>query len=202
MILQLMANLKCHFADLLAAITDLSTATNTTITVLDAQCVSIDGGEPQLATPATIWDDVAQAVVGTKWLNMDGTEITGVVEIRDVCDCLAMINCCPADDATEGFSLAGVDKSDNSKFAFDTPTFDKAHGDAGSNNWTTADLIAALNASAAGATPANNNSAVDYTTTTFGAHPTNPDVIVVTAGPVPTTLDLVSINVSIPLTTV
>lgn len=84
----------------------------------------------------------------------------------------------------------------NTKFNLDDPAFTNAYADVGTNNWTAADLAAALNASS-GSAPA------PYQTTVWAAGNNGTvDYVYVVSGPVPTSIDLVSIPVSIPVGTV
>jgi hypothetical protein len=89
----------------------------------------------------------------------------------------------------------------NTKFNLDDPTATNAYADVGLDNWSVTDLANALNANASGATAGFIPSGISYTETVWAADVTNNAVYVV-SGPVPTSLDLVSIPVSIPISTV
>lgn len=97
MILNLMAQLRCHFQKVTDLLTQLVKTQNTTLIPLEPQCVSVDGADPVLATPASVWDDVLKEVTGTIWLDEAGKPITGAVVVTDFCKCLEQIKCCEED---------------------------------------------------------------------------------------------------------
>lgn len=167
-----------------------------------SKCVKIDGGAPQEISLYLVWNQHESKVVGKIWLDSAGNPVEGaIVDVED-CECFSDIGCSCNDSEDNAFDLSDVNKAENTKVAFDTPTFDKAHTDVGTNNWTAADLVAALNAAAANATAANNNNGIDYTGTTWAVHSTNPEAIVASGVNIPATLDLVSIGVSLPVTSI
>lgn len=78
-------------------------------------------------------------------------------------------------------------QANNTKFYLDAAGTTMAYGDAGMNNWTPADLANALNASAA-------NAPAPYQATVWSA---GANFVQVVSGPIPSTLDLVSVPISI-----
>lgn len=117
-------------------------------------------------------------------------------------------SCCAADGAPEpvtGFNFtdffAANSNGQDTKINLDDPGATNAYTDIGAP-YSVADLVAQLNASAAGAVPPTVPSGIDYSATVFAVSATNPNVVVVTSGPVPTSIDLVSIPLSVTVTTV
>lgn len=113
---------------------------------------------------------------------------------------------CPCDEVAPvaaAFPIPATSFITNTKFSLDDPTQTNAYGDVGNDNWTAEQLAAALNAQSASAVPPTIPSGIDYSTTVwdFGNNGTD-DYVFVASGPVPTSLDLVSQSVSIPVTTV
>lgn len=84
------------------------------------------------------------------------------------------------------------------KVSLDMPGFGNAYFAMNTAGWTAADLAAALNANAAGAVPPDTGA--NYSTTVWAPSAVDPNRVYVVSGPVPNTLDLVSIHMSIPVT--
>lgn len=108
--------------------------------------------------------------------------------------------CCPCGDTVtveNAFAIEPGFQTENTKYNLDDPGFTNAYADVGTANWTAADLAASLNANAAGA-PA------PYTTTVWGSgtSASGVDYVNVVSGPVPSSLDLISIPVSIPVSSI
>lgn len=104
----------------------------------------------------------------------------------------------PPAPATNGFNVVAAEGQDT-KINLDDPGFTDAYTDI-VGAWTAADLVTVLNANAAGAVPPVVPSGIDYSTTVWQLHPTLPTVVQVASGPVPTTLDFISLNISVPFT--
>lgn len=97
---------------------------------------------------------------------------------------------------SDAFPIDPSWQTNNTKVDLDNPAFNNAYFDVGTNNWTAADLAAALNANAA-------NAPSPYQTTVWAAgNNGTTDYVYVASGPVPSSLDLISIPVSIPVGTV
>lgn len=204
--MQMLADMLAVLNAILNGITELNAneyPDHISLELLDGVCVSVDDGEPTIAVPGITWDRKAGEPISKMWFTLTGDPITGTVVELDSCECYALADCdCGDTDTVENaFDLSEVDKSANTKFAFDSPSFTNAHGDAGTNNWTAADLVAALNSTAANATAAQNESGVDYTATTWAVHPTA-DAVVASGTNIPATLDLVSLSISLPVSTI
>lgn len=126
--------------------------------------------------------------------------VTGVFDETFAPTTETIVACCDCGGATtqaDAFPIDPANQVDNTKYNLDDPGFTNAYGDVGINNWTAADLAAALNADAASA-PA------PYTTTVWGSGTSagGVDYVYVVSGPVPTSLDLVSVPISIPVSTI
>jgi hypothetical protein len=91
-----------------------------------------------------------------------------------------------------GFDVA-VALGQDSKIDFNNPAFDDAFSEIG-GAWVAADLVARLNDQVNFPAPS------PYDTTVWQLHPTNPTVVQVASGPVPTTIDFVSLSISVPFT--
>lgn len=134
-----------------------------------------------MADPVT--GDAIQGYVGVN--SLDGTLAWGPLSKGD----LGFISCCVEEETAEtGFTIDPAWQDESTKFNLDDPLGTDAYGSVDAP-WTTVDLVVALNASAA-------NAPAPYTTTIFQS---TGDVITVLSGPTPSSLDLVSIGISIPL---
>jgi hypothetical protein len=54
---------------------------------LSDTCVTVDGLNPQYATPVPLFNQISGVFIGKVWLDAVGDEITGVVAKTDPCDC-------------------------------------------------------------------------------------------------------------------
>ncbi len=113
-----------------------------------------------------------------------------------VAENLGTDNWCVYQEEKYAFRLNGVDNSSNTKFNLDDPSFTNAYADIGVNNWTATDLANALNTFSSNAIPPVVPSGINYSTTIWAADVANNTVYVV-SGPIPTSLDLVSIPISL-----
>lgn len=138
----------------------------------------------------------------------DGTAVTRYFALNDHNQETPLENvvmeseCCfsSEEDSMMRYYLPDVADREETKFNLDDPTFTNAYGSVSPAGWSAADLAAALNADAANAVPPTVPSGIDYSATTWAdGSDANGDYVEVTAGDEPTTLDLVSINVSIPV---
>lgn len=120
--------------------------------------------------------------------------------IKDICQ-MVLDKIEEENSIPNAFSLEGVDNSGNSKFNLDDSGVTGAYGDIGNNNWSAQDLATALNNTSANAVPPTVPSGINYSTTVwdFGVTNSGVEYVYVVSGNVPSTLDLVSIPVSIPV---
>lgn len=171
---------------------------------LEELCANVDG-VPQAVVPVAWFNGADRAYVETTYLDELGNPIAGVVTAADPCDC-PCVDCPPVAAQPDAFPLEPVWYASHTKFNLDDPAFSNAYSDTslgGILPWTAASLADALNISSPNATAANTGSGIDYTTTVWAAGNNGTvDYVYVVSGPVPTTLDLVSIPVSIPVATV
>lgn len=197
--------------ELLQAIIDsLSAILNKEVFQFDSQadvCASVDGVATYV-TPVVQYNTTTGAEVDVFYRDRLGVRITGVVVAADPCDCKCA-DCGSDELEDEAFDLTEFmstqtdpNQPANTKVNLDDPSNTNAYFDVGFDGWTVADLVAQLNANAANAVGPTVPSNIDYSTTVFAVHPTIPTAMVVTSGPVPTTVDLVSIPLSLPVTSV
>lgn len=165
------------------------------VIALEELCVLVDG-VPAAATPISIIDPILGAVINTIYLDEMGALIEGVVEVNpDPCSC-GCVNCTEA-PSENVYQLEAFMQTEDTKYNLDDPTFTNAYGNV-SAPWTATDLANSLNTEAANAVPPMIPSGIDYSTTIWAGDDTANNVYVV-SGPAPTTLDLVSIGISIPV---
>lgn len=148
-----------------------------------------------MADPVT--GEPIEGVVGVN--QADGSLMWGPISKDDY----GFVDCCPSAETTDPvgvrYQLSDDMQAENTKYNLDDPGASNAYGDVGNANWTASQLAASLNANAANATGPTVPSNIDYSTTVWAGDDAGNYVYVV-SGPVPATLDLVSVPVSIPVT--
>lgn len=169
---------------------------------LEEMCLRVDG-VAQRVVPVAVFDQATGLFGAPVYLDEMGNAITGEVTAADPCECSCTGPCEEVVIEGEVANAFAIDPSlsaNATKINLDDPAATNAYTDI-AGPWTAADLAAVLNAAAGDAVPPVVPSGVDYSSTawTSGVTTSGTEYVAVASGPVPTSLDLVSIPASIPV---